>query len=172
MLRPLVSKHHNVRDALAKCRAGDIAAFENVLQLVEKAVKEGLEEYEATDGKSVEEYYNEEEHTKSNDNPEAVALLAGNSEYQSSVAIVKACKRPWWVCQPYVRPLPIEALAKGSLTLSKKEKAKLEAEGVKVNGTNKNPAAGEVDSLKPKVEKEVVNGGDVVDVPKDGMVCG
>jgi len=29
-----------------------------------------------------------------------------------------------------------------------------------------------VDSLIPKVEVEVVNGGTVVDVPKDGMVCG
>jgi tRNA-dihydrouridine synthase 1 len=30
--------------------------------------------------------------------------------------------------QPYVRPLPKEALAKGSLTLSKKERAALEME--------------------------------------------
>jgi tRNA-dihydrouridine synthase 1 len=47
MLRPLVSQHHDVRDALAKSRTGDIAAFENVLSLVEKAVKEGLLAYEA-----------------------------------------------------------------------------------------------------------------------------
>ena len=31
--------------------------------------------------------------------------------------------------QPYVRPLPKEALAKGSMTLSKKDKVKLEKEG-------------------------------------------
>src|SRR5436190_1421960 len=45
LLRPLVSKHTNVRDALAKCRAGDIAAFENIVSLVENAVREGIQEY-------------------------------------------------------------------------------------------------------------------------------
>ncbi|TKA55305.1 hypothetical protein B0A55_12297 [Friedmanniomyces simplex] len=47
ILRPLVSKHHNVRDALARCKAGDIEAYENVLTLTEEAVKEGLVAYEA-----------------------------------------------------------------------------------------------------------------------------
>lgn len=134
MLRPLVSKHHDVRDALAKCKAGDIAAFENVLQLVEKAVRQALLDYEATDDKSIEEHYNKDARLNASHSPEVIAALKGNAEYESSVAIVKECIRPWWVCQPYVRPLPVEAIAKGSLTLSKKEKAKLEAEEGTQNG--------------------------------------
>ena len=45
LLRPLVSKHTKIRDALAKCRPGDIPAFENVLRLTEAAVREGIMEY-------------------------------------------------------------------------------------------------------------------------------
>lgn len=133
MLRPLVSKHHNVRDALAKCRAGDVAAFENVLQMVEKAVKQGLLDYKATDGKSIEAYYNDER-MKGPHSAEVIAALNGDAEYESSIAMVHDCVRPWWVCQPYVRPLPVEAIAKGSLTLSKKERAKLEGEEAAQNG--------------------------------------
>lgn len=175
MLRPLVSKHHNVRDALARCKAGDIAAFENVLQLVELAVKQGLQEYDATNGKSIEDYYNEDQRMKESENTDVTAALKGNEEYESSVEMVKACKRPWWVCQPYVRPLPIEAIAKGSLTLSRKELAKLNGTTVqKANGVkkiSKDIAEKPVDSLVPKTEKEVVDG-DVVEVPKNGMLCG
>ncbi|KAH9872505.1 hypothetical protein IAQ61_005341 [Plenodomus lingam] len=37
LLRPLVAQHHNVRDALARARTGDIEAFERVLALTEEA---------------------------------------------------------------------------------------------------------------------------------------
>ena len=57
LLRPLVSKHHHIRDALARCKAGDIAAFEDVLQKVEAVTRDALVEYEATDGKSIEADY-------------------------------------------------------------------------------------------------------------------
>jgi len=40
---------------------------------------------------------------------------------ESSVRAVKECKRPWWVIQPIVRPLPKEALAKGAIQLKGKE---------------------------------------------------
>ncbi|KAF2480925.1 putative dihydrouridine synthase family protein [Neohortaea acidophila] len=151
ILRPLVSKHHNVRDALARSRAGDIAAYENVLTLTEKAVKEGLLAYESDPAQF-----------EFDDTPPSAEQLAAS---ESSDAAVRRCKRPYWVCQPYVRPLPKEALEKGSLQLSKKELAKMakaeeEAKkaGVEPNG---------------KVEK-VANGShdQAEEVPKAGLVCG
>lgn len=175
LLRALVSKHHHIRDALAKCRAGDIAAFEVVLQMVEKAVKEGLLEYEASDGKS---YLDE---LKSDDRfpPDVLKAIesAENSEYTSSLRTAMACKRPWWICQPYVRPLPQEALQKGSLTLSKKEKAAM-SEKEKV--TVEDIAAAVLPSTTPvellgHTEIETTNdneGAHTVEIPKDGLVCG
>ena len=163
LLRPLVARHHHIRDALATCRAGDIRAFEKVLQMVEAAVKQGLKEYEETGGNSYEEErlktVKESEERDQDEKEET------DQAYESSVAMVKACKRPWWVVQPYVRPLPKEALAKGSLTLSKKEKAKLKAEGEKLNQEDV--------VLNGHCEvAEVGNGKETVDLPKEGLVRG
>jgi tRNA-dihydrouridine synthase 1 len=164
LLRALVSKHHNVRDALARCRAGDIAAFENVLQMVELVCKEGIKEYEATDGKSWEEELAKD--IRISAVPETETVNNGEEEvderYESSVETVKACKRPWWIVQPYVRPLPKEALAKGALTLGKKDRKKMELEKRK-------------DNMVPKghVEVEASAGkGEEVEVAKEGLVCG
>ncbi|KAK5241163.1 tRNA dihydrouridine synthase, partial [Exophiala xenobiotica] len=55
-------------------------------------------------------------------------------------------KRPWWVCQPHVRPLPEEAIKLGSLQLSKKEKAKLALE--EAAETKKEPIQRSDDSPK------------------------
>jgi len=156
LLRTLVARHHNVRDALARSRAGDIAAFENVLQLTEAVTKEGLKEYEATDGKSWEEEMRRDERLKEKE-----------GEEESSTEAVRRCKRPWWVVQAYVRPLPVEALKKGSWALSKKDKARLEAEEVERRKTEK-------EGLDGKVGSEVVGDGskETVEVPKEGMVCG
>lgn len=185
LLRPLVSKHHNVRDALARARAGDIAAFENVLQLVEIAVKQGLEEYERTDGKSWEEECENDARIKAAKEAEVAKELErtegktekvegyGGEMDESSIETVKACKRPWWVVQPYVRPLPKEALAKGSLTLSRKEKEALRME----NGGG-GAAEWELGVNKGHVEKEVVGeesveaGAEKIEIPKEGLVCG
>ncbi|KAI4267106.1 MAG: hypothetical protein L6R38_008408 [Xanthoria sp. 2 TBL-2021] len=49
-------------------------------------------------------------------------------EGESSAKAVERCRRQWWICQAYVRPLPKEALKKGSLKLGKKALKKLEAE--------------------------------------------
>lgn len=127
LLRPLVSQHHNVRDALAGCRVANIDAFENVLRLVEQAVKEGLVQYEK-------EHANEPSHVAPQSDDIVQNGANGHAEdepvdpYESSLATVARCKRPWWVCQPYVRPLPKEAIEKGSMQLSKKEKMRLEQE--------------------------------------------
>ncbi|KFY93410.1 hypothetical protein V498_04424 [Pseudogymnoascus sp. VKM F-4517 (FW-2822)] len=134
LLRALVSKHHSVRDALARSRPGDMEAYEGVLRMVERVVEEGIREYEATGGAS---YHDALEGEKGGDGNVLSAVgyegLATEGEeggvkveYETSVKAVRECRRPWWVCQPYVRPLPMEAMAKGSLTMSKKELAKLE----------------------------------------------
>ena len=57
----------------------------------------------------------------------------------SSEAAIKRCKRPWFICQPHVRPLPEEALAKGALTLSKKEKARMEQDSGNVKAAGLRP---------------------------------
>jgi len=179
LLRPLVSQHHNVRDALARSRTGDIDAFENVLRLVEEAVKEGMMKYE-------EEHANDSISTSSSTAPVDEKDKKPEEDldpYESSLATVARVKRPYWVCQPYVRPLPKEALEKGSMTVSKKERKRLEEEAER----RKKEGEEEVKSLGlvpgGRVEEKVVSeeGGDkkadgekeeVVEEPRDGMVCG
>ena len=179
LLRPLVSRHTNVRDALAKSKGGDIEAFEHVLTLVERATREGLLDYEAHPEKydEAEGDFSAEGSARQENNKDAEE---GHLDYESSVAAVRTCKRPWWICQPYVRPLPREALDKGSLTLSKKERRKLEEEKVVGRGkAQKNPGAnvkeekdrGEGEgSAREKVD--VADGMDKSEMPKEGMVCG
>lgn len=119
LLRHLVSKHTDVRDMLAKSRLGDMDAYERILTAVERKVAEGLIEYERTNGENVAE----------------TPLAEGEEdppETESSAGAQRRCRRPWWVVQPIIRPLPSEAFKKGALTLSKKDKEKkAEEEGKK-----------------------------------------
>ena len=155
LLRPLVSKHTNIRDKLAKCRAGYLPAFESVLQMIEDAVREGMLDYEANPAK-----YNE---------PEAIddkSMKANEGREETSVATVQACKRPWWVCQPYVRPLPKEALEKGSLTLSKKDRKKWEEERMPEKPDQKSSRRSERELL------DVRDGMPKQEMPQQAVVAG
>ncbi|KAJ4316880.1 tRNA dihydrouridine synthase [Neodidymelliopsis sp. IMI 364377] len=173
LLRPLVSQHHNVRDALARSRTGDIDAFENVLKLTEAAVKEGIVAYEKeqAEGTITATAIPEEE------------PLEDLDPYESSLATVARCKRPYWVCQPYVRPLPKEAIEKGSMSLSKKEKRRLEIEAEEAKKAGLEPEGrvqkeaikdGEVKSRESleENEKSAEKSEEVVEIPKEGVVCG
>ncbi|KAK6442216.1 tRNA dihydrouridine synthase [Oleoguttula sp. CCFEE 5521] len=148
LLRALISKHTNVRDALARSRAGDIPAYENVLSLVEAATKEGLLEYERD---------------PSLYEPESEAHAA--VDWQSSDAAVRRCKRPYWVCQSHVRPLPEEAVLKGSIQLSKKELARRQREEEESKAARLVPEGA--------VEEVATNGVEKAEeIPREGMVCG
>ena len=157
ILRSLVSKHHDVRDALARCRAGDIDAYEQVLTLAEKAVKEGLLAYEANPAEFEEEFQDDADNT------------AQLSAHESSVAAVRRCKRPYWTCQPYVRPLPKEALEKGSMQLSKKDKKKLakaeeEAKKSGIEPGGRTETVVQQDRSPAHAQRK--------DIPREGVVCG
>lgn len=118
MLRPMIAAHVHIRDALAKCRVGDIAAVENVLRMVEEVTRAGLDEEHARshDGESTGKQ-NEGLNTANN-----VSSLEGSANAR------ERCRRPFWVCQPHIRPLPEEAIKLGAMTLSKKEKERLAQE--------------------------------------------
>lgn len=157
MLRALVSAHTNVRDALARCKGGDMAAYENVLSLVENVVREGILAYE------------QDPSAYETAEAEALVEVSPEEEASSSDGAVKRCKRPFWVCQSHVRPLPKEAMEKGSIQLSKKEKAKLAAAGdvgLSAGGSTEEVKVDNGEQKKPDEAAEKV------EVPKEGMVCG
>ncbi|KAM5435415.1 tRNA dihydrouridine synthase [Microsporum canis] len=105
LLRHLISHRTDIRDALARCHGGDMPQFEKVVRLVDQAVKQGMQEYEQ--------------------NPSwqhiTPASKPGVVKSEESKATMEKYQRPWWVCQPFIRPLPEEALQIGSLQLKKKD---------------------------------------------------
>jgi tRNA-dihydrouridine synthase 1 len=141
LLRPLISIHTDIRDQLARSKGGNMEAYEKVLSMVEMVTKTALIEYER-EHKSLGNGHN---HT---DQVEDEWVL----DPDSSKRAVARCKRPWWVAQAYIRPLPKEALEKGSLQLSKKERERLAKEQA-ANGTNGH--AENQTPVEPLVEKIV-----------------
>ncbi|KJZ72878.1 hypothetical protein HIM_07641 [Hirsutella minnesotensis 3608] len=119
LLRHLVTRHTDVRDMLARGLRQGFEGYERVLAAVEVKVAEGLMEYERTGGKS----FDDELAALGGGSHEAGAAETQPPVGESSKGTILQCRRPWWVAQPIIRPLPSEALAKGALTLSKKDKA-------------------------------------------------
>lgn len=158
MLRPLVTHRTEIRDALAKSRAGDIAAYENVLTLVEIATKEGMLEYEACASKGKAAAVEDQPEVRPEEDP---------TKDPSSLATVAKCKRPWFICQPHIRPLPNEAMQKGALSLTKKEKARLEKEKAETREAGLTPG-GRVEEEKVADKEDAPT----VEVAKEGLVCG
>ncbi|KAJ5712053.1 tRNA-dihydrouridine(16/17) synthase [Penicillium malachiteum] len=128
VLRPMVSTHTNVRDALAHTRPGDMAGFEGVLTLVEEAIKAGLTEYEATP----------EKFEKPHD-PTLTGSKATIAEYG----------RPFWLCQPHIRLLPEEAIETGALKRKGTDNTQNEKKTDAKTETIKKESAGLTDSKTP-----------------------
>lgn len=155
MLRPLITKYTSIRGALAACISGDMPAFENILLMVEAATREGLSAYEQNPAEF-------ESTTKAEDMPDVISLPL--DAHQTSLITSERVKRPWWVCQPHVRPLPAEAFAKGAMTVGKKETKRL----ANVENVAKEVGAGpdgKVEVIKDSAENEI-------ELPKEGLVCG
>ena len=108
ILRTFNKVHPHVQSRLHTIRSGDIWSFEEVLAMVDAEVSCGLEEYEnlARNGLLSE------------------AAQMAYVPCNSSDAAVRSCTKPWWCCQPYVRPPPHEARLKGATQASKKEERK------------------------------------------------
>jgi tRNA-dihydrouridine synthase 1 len=91
--------------------------------------------------------------------PTTAAASSSSDDPDSSAAAVTRCRRPWWVAQPIVRPLPQEALAKGSIQLSKRERQVVEDKGAegadKIVGTAQ---AGAADGLAAEQADALVAG--------------
>jgi tRNA-dihydrouridine synthase 1 len=114
LLRPMLSKFTNIRDALASARVGEMPAFERVLAMVEQAVMNGLDEVATTANAGLTEVTLLETAAQ-DDKPK--------HELKATAKVIAQYKRPWWVCQPHIRPLPEDAVTTGALTLKKKAKA-------------------------------------------------
>ena len=150
VLRSIVTIHTDIRDALARSRTGDIAAFENVLSMVEEAVANGLDE-EAAEGAQAND--------RVTDQRDEEQRMTGSAK------TIAKYKRPWWVCQPNIRPLPEEALEKGSMQLTKKQKAKLAAEA----DQQANDAGS---GIKRDDDQDIEQSAAEIEIPRQAMVCG
>ncbi|GKT80944.1 dihydrouridine synthase [Colletotrichum tofieldiae] len=152
LLRHFVSKHTDVRDLLAKSRAGDLEAYEKILSMVERKVADGLIEYEKVGAAMFE---GDEVLGPAADAEEVI-----EEDGESSRGAIKRCKRAWWVVQPIIRPLPKEAMAKGAVSLSKKDKAKLgkAGDGEVANGEAAVAAPAAAEAVNGKAEGEKTAG--------------
>lgn len=141
LLRPLVSRHTNIRDCLAKVRPGDMAAFEHIVALVEGVVKDGIQEYE-----QFPERFDRQQEISSKSNG-----LTG------SEATLAKYERPWWVCQPRVRPLPEEAIENGAIQLKKKDRVALKSGGQNCTPTEASAKSG-TEAAQTAPDTELKNG--------------
>ena len=204
LLRHFVTRHTDVRDALARSRKGDLESYEKVLAMVEVKVARGMMDYERTDGKSIEaEWEAARRHEIEKRKKAAEAARTAKKGRQakqeetapeeegeqglhgeSSAAAVNRCRRPWWIAQSIVRPLPTEALAKGSIQLNKKNRAMVEGiqkrADAHLGGGKPVVDGGVVEVIEEKIKEKVdVVGASVAGEPessgvldKDALVAG
>lgn len=168
LLRHFVTVHTDVRDALAKSRLGDISLYENILEMVERKVAQGLIDHDKTNGESIVPYLEvvpikAKDTTEGGEQKEKEAAKGEAEEEtkqdrmdddpESSVRTVRECKRPWWVVQPIVRPLPKEAMAKGAIQPRGKDKEdskKNKQQGKNKDKVNNNNNQGQQRGQSPK----------------------
>jgi len=146
LLRHFVARHTDVRDALARAPRGGMPAYEAVLAMVERKVAAGLVEYERTGGEAEVDAAGGSVPAGEDGDGVVVDVV---DDPDCSTGAVNRCRRPWWVVQPIVRPLPKEAVAKGAVVLSKKQgKRAREQEGGEVLAApvDKTPGPGEGES--------------------------
>lgn len=168
LLRPLLSKHTHIRDKLARTPPGDMATYENILAMVEEVTRQGLQEYDQKKNPSPFAAVGEEEEEdpvrafgeKEDDD--------GNNAEESSAKARKECERPWWVCQAHVRPLPKEALEKGSLQVGKKMKRKM----LEDEERERERRLADDGGTAKREERDRRDGVPVGEIPKEAMVCG
>ncbi|KAF2972190.1 hypothetical protein GQX73_g1467 [Xylaria multiplex] len=158
LLRHFVSRHTDIRDTLARTHPSDIDGIEKVLDMVERRVAQGLIDYERTEGRSIEEEEPVSKPKKQDpEPPKTDTNKAGGvdpeDDPESSVATVKACKRPWWIAQPIIRPLPKEALANGAIKLSKKDKKKQETEQAAAVGCSNGNSPAQLENMGKRDEQ-------------------
>ncbi|KAL8637926.1 MAG: hypothetical protein Q9226_009058, partial [Calogaya cf. arnoldii] len=177
LLRPLVSKHTYIRDKLARARPGDMEMYEQILSDVEAVTKEGMLELEKEKEKDEQPLESLDVVVGGDGSRVAESMVVEEEDAgESSVKAVERCRRPWWICQAYVRPLPKEALKLGSLKLGKKALKKLQAE--EGNGErNYVEVAPEVNEKRELVDpvREGIDERDGVpkkEMAKEATVCG
>ncbi|KAJ4523490.1 tRNA dihydrouridine synthase [Exophiala dermatitidis] len=158
LLRHLLAKHTDIRDVLARVTVGDLATFERILSMVEAAVRKGLQEEAAAAERAASQPGEDASPAVGADVPEAELTPKQKTEAKY--------KRPWWVCQPYIRLLPEEAIKNGSLHLSKKAMAKMALE--KKTETTGDPIQRTDSSVTVPNTSEPTSG----DLPKPALVCG
>lgn len=145
LLRPMLSIHTDIRDALARTRVGDIESFEHILAMVEQATVRGMDEYDSqqqqfVSGSSVQvasqqasqiadspaETTETSQDDQQNASPVEAQPPQAQSELTATEKVIAVYKRPWWVCQPHIRPLPEDALRTGALQLRKKKQPQMQ----------------------------------------------
>ena len=167
LLQSLIVVHTDVRDALAKTQVGNMASYERVLRMTEKVIRDGLLDYE----RCPETY---EDATKNGDTKPEDPKVAGHAtdstaftHCETSLEAIMACRRPWWCCQPYIRPLPKEAIERGAMTIGRKEKRKLE-EAVQMARKEQNAIEGAGCQMEDPLEGKHAD----LSCGKDNFVCG
>ena len=174
LLRPLVSRRTDVRDQLARTRVGDMDGYEEVLSLTEAAVHEGLRSYR------------DDPATFDDEETETVPALQRPNDQNAephrqpeSSETIRRCRRPYFICQPRVRPLPHEAMANGALRLSKKELAALETaetERAQLAREVGVPPDGSMETVQhsgvKRKQADTAEDQEEVQIPREGLVCG